>query len=405
MKLRSLVLALLCLLVADGAAAARLEIFDADNADLVASTSRGLRLRFREPNLVFRVGGRVHADMAFNDSPLNEDPTGKLRRGRLYLSGRLFEDFGFKIERDFAPAKGEFRNLWASYQLNNRVGLKAGNFVAPFGLEQVASSNYLTFMERSMSGSIAPSFQSGLLLSTNGRLTNMRTRHRWTWALSAGAEPLGQQSDDLHRSEHWSVVTRATYAPIARRNRVIHFGGAAEYRDILGDDNYRIGTQVESSQGPRLVDTGNLANVDSVVSAGAEAAAMFGPVLIQGEYQHAFLQRDTGGDVDFGGGYVQASWVVTGEHRDYSRQSGAFNGLTPDSDWGAVELATRFSVMDLNDGGVTGGEAQNWTVGANWYLRSNLRLMFNYVRVNAKNQPAGTPDDPQIFQLRAALFF
>ena len=180
MKLRTCLFALLVLFVASSAAAARVEILDAENYDLVASTSRGLRFRVKEPDLVFRVGGRIHADMAFNDSPLNGDPTGKLRRGRLYLSGRLFDDFGFKIERDFAPAKGEFRNLWVAYQPNARVGFKLGNFIAPFGLEQVASSNYLTFMERSMSGAIAPSFQTGVLVNTNGRFARKRNRHRWT---------------------------------------------------------------------------------------------------------------------------------------------------------------------------------------------------------------------------------
>lgn len=405
MNFRRSLFALLILLCASPAAAARVEILDGENYDLVASTSRGIRFRVKEPDLVFRIGGRVHGDIAFNDSPLNADPTGRLRRGRVYLSGRLFDDFRFKIERDFAPAKGEFRNLWVGYQPSRRLGFKAGNFIAPFGLEQVSSSNYLTFMERSMSGAIAPSFQTGVLVNTNGRFAKKRNRHRWTWAMSVGAEPLGQASDDLHRSEHWSVVTRATYAPIARRKRVVHFGGAAEFRDVLGDDTYRILTQVESSQGPRLVDTDDIANVDTVASAGAEAAALFGPVLIQAEYQHAFLQRDAGGDLDFGGGYVQGSWVVTGEHREYNRRSGAFNGLTPRSDWGALELAARFSVMDLNDGGIDGGEAWNWTAGANWYIRSNFRLMFNYVHVDLKDQAGGSPDDPQIFQARASLFF
>jgi phosphate-selective porin OprO/OprP len=216
---------------------------------------------------------------------------------------------------------------------------------------------------------------------------------------------MGQVSDDTHRSEHWSVTTRATYAPIARRKLVLHLGGAAEYRDVLGGSDYRIATSPESSLGPRILSTGGLPDVDSVVSAGAEAAALFGPVLIQGEYQRSFLQRETGGDVDLGGGYVQASWVVTGEPREYSRRTGTFGSLEPRSDWGAVELAGRYSVLDLNDADVTGGEAENWTVGANWYVRRNLRFMFNYVRVNAKQRNTDAADDPQIFQFRAQLFF
>lgn len=401
-------LAILILFAVESATAARVEILDGENYDLVASTSRGLRFRVKDPDLVFRLGGRIHGDLAVidEDRAQVDNPDGRLRRARLYLSGRLFDDFGFKIEREFAPDRGEFRNLWVGYNASNRVSLKAGNFVAPFGLEQIGSSNLLTFMERSMSGAIGPSFQSGVRIDTNWRLADRRSRHRMTWSLYAGTTPLGQTSDDPHRSEHWNVVTRMTYAPIARTGRVVHLGGAAEYRDVLGEGDYRIRTRVESSEGPSILNTGNIADTDSVVSAGAELGVLFGPVLLQGEYHHAFLQRETGReDVDFGGGYVQASWVVTGEAREYSRRSGVFGGLRPDSDWGALELAARFSSFDLDDGPVEGGEAQNWTVGANWYVRENLRFMFNYVRVNAKQRVTGASDDPQIFQLRASLFF
>ena len=283
--------------------------------------------------------------------------------------------------------------------------MKLGNFIAPFGLEQISSSNYLTFMERSMSGSIAPSFTTGARIDTNWRLTDRRTRHRMTWSLAAGIEPLGQASDDQHRAEHWSVISRASYAPIAKRRRVVHFGGAVEYRDVSGGSDYRIGTQVESSLGPRIIDTGDIADVDSTVALGAEAAALFGPVLLQSEYHRAFLQRDAGGDLDFGGGYVQASWVVTGERRLYNPRVGVFQGLNPRSDWGAVELAARFSGMDLKDGDVDGGEALAYTAGLNWYLRSNLRFMFNYVFVDAEQRNTGNSDRPHIFQFRAQLHF
>lgn len=389
------------------AAAEHVDLLEGENWDLRASTSRGLRLRVEEPDMVFRIGGRLHADAAFFDADATDlDPDAKLRRGRLYLSGKLLDDVSFKLEREFAPSRGEFRNVWLAYRLNHRFRIRAGNFVMPFGLEQMAASNYSTFMERSMSGSITPGFQTGARLDAAGRFSDRRSRHRWTWALASGTSPLGQVSDDAHRSEHWTVVTRASYAPIARRRIVVHFGGAAEYRDVLGDDEYRIATGTESSQGPRILSTGTLGNVDSSVSVGAEAAALFGPVLLQGEYHRSFLQRSGGSeDVTFDGGYGQVSWVVTGERRRYNRRGGYFGGVRPRSDWGAVELAARYSVIDLEDGPVEGGQAQNLTIGANWYLRENLRFMFNYVRVDAERRTTGISDDPHIFQFRTQLHF
>jgi phosphate-selective porin OprO/OprP len=106
----------------------------------------------------------------------------------------------------------------------------------------------------------------------------------------------------------------------------------------------------------------------------------------------------------FDGWYAQASYVLTGERRRYSRSSGTFQGVRPRRKWGAVEVAVRYSTLDLDDGSVSGGEASDWTVGLNWYVRENLRLMFDYVHVDASNS-AGERDDPKIFGFRALVFF
>ncbi|MDR6306728.1 phosphate-selective porin [Nitrobacter vulgaris] len=46
---------------------------------------------------------------------------------------------------------------------------------------------------------------------------------------------------------------------------------------------------------------------------------------------------------------------------------------------GAWEIAARYSYMDLNDNLVFGGKQNNVTVGLNWYLNDNMRVMFNWI--------------------------
>ena len=82
---------------------------------------------------------------------------------------------------------------------------------------------------------------------------------------------------------------------------------------------------------------------------------------------------------------LEAAWVLTGERQRYSVSSGTFGQIRPKGEYGAFELAARYSTIDLNDGLVTGGEEENWTAGANWYINRNMRVMLNYV--NAKTQP------------------
>jgi len=76
--------------------------------------------------------------------------------------------------------------------------------------------------------------------------------------------------------------------------------------------------------------------------------------------------------------------------------------------WGAWEVAARYSDLDLNwneglpgmacsaafTGCVRGGEEKIVTLGLNWYLSNNIRLMFDYLivdvnRLNASGQQIG----------------
>ena len=71
---------------------------------------------------------------------------------------------------------------------------------------------------------------------------------------------------------------------------------------------------------------------------------------------------------------------------------------------GAVELAARYSHVDLDDAGVAlGGRQSNWTVGANWYIGQHFKLQFNYVWTDARRR--GVELDPEIAQLRAQIYF
>jgi phosphate-selective porin OprO/OprP len=142
-------------------------------------------------------------------------------------------------------------------------------------------------------------------------------------------------------------------------------------------------------------------------------AAVFG-VELAGGYQNLFFQSEGFNyRIDrqglpantFWGGYVEGSWTVTGEHRNYVPAAGAYSGIVPAhpfspsaGQWGAFELAARYSYIDLDDNigsaaaaaatpvttalktnGVAGGRQQVWTLGVNWYPNSNLRFTLDYL--------------------------
>jgi phosphate-selective porin len=80
-----------------------------------------------------------------------------------------------------------------------------------------------------------------------------------------------------------------------------------------------------------------------------------------------------------------------------------FEGLRDAGD--PVELAARYDRLDANDGAVLGGAQSAFTVGANWYIRSNFRLSLNYVMVESERVQSGVliNNDPNIVELRGQI--
>jgi phosphate-selective porin OprO/OprP len=165
----------------------------------------------------------------------------------------------------------------------------------------------------------------------------------------------------------------------------------------------------------RLIDTGGI-DADGAYSAGLEFAGYWKNLLLQGEYfEYGIERRDSPfDDPDFSGSYIEASWLLTGESRRYSPSSAAFKAPKPRipfdgrGGWGAWELALRYSETDLDfqEGvagtaaplvSVRGGEQAIFAAGLNWYLNSNMKLMFNYLHVDVDRLNPASAENPAPF--------
>ncbi|MDT8449078.1 MAG: porin [Wenzhouxiangellaceae bacterium] len=359
------------------------------------------------------IGGRLQVDTAVFDEDEGSVGNGtEIRRARLFVAGKFNRDWAYKQQIDFAGDEVSIKDSYLRYTgLPARVTI--GHFKEPFSLEELTSDKYLAFMERGLPNVFAPSRNLGIGADISGALAG---GGGWSGSLGVfgeGVDDSGVDGDSQREDDEGMAVTgRLTAAPIATADRLVHFGGAASYRDTGDGTDMRLRQRFEAHIADRrLVDTGGIDNVDALIRTGAEAALAWGPWAFQGEYMRADLQRSGRPDVDFSGYYLLGSWFLTGESQAsfYSPGSGIFGRIKPRAPLGtgigAWQLAARFSQLDLTDRGIVGGKEENLTVGLNWFPLANLRFSANYVQVLDVTGGPNDGDEPAAFQMRAQVDF
>ncbi|MDH3519008.1 MAG: porin [Myxococcales bacterium] len=363
-----------------------------------ASWNNGFRIERNDGLFKLKLGGRVQVDAAYiapnnalnewamlptASGGLDEDLRGfgaELRRARMFMEGSFFEHGAFKAEYDFAGGDADFNDVWVGLQKLPYVGrVRVGHVKEGFSLNQQTSSKYITFMERAL-----PSDAFALGRNTGVALNNTAFEERMSWNVGGFAETGAYGDRDRSNRSNYNVTTRLTGLPLYEDGgrELIHLGLGYTHK-FLNDTIGYGGREVHLSED--LVDTGDIL-AKGADQLGLEFASVWGPLSLQAEWMSAWVSQIGGDDLDFTGVYVQASWFVTGESRAYNRGGGHFDRVKPThrfaparGEWGALELASRYSYLDLNDENIRGGTQNNVTLGANWYLYSNLRLMLNWV--------------------------
>jgi len=386
----------------------------ATSSDVKVSMNPTPKFESSDGKYSFQPFGRVHIDTAFFDDDINDHPDGAtFRSARLGMKGKLDKDLNYKFELDFGNKDSNdsvsFRDVYLEYTGFEYANVKAGSFKPAYGLEELTSANYITFIERSLpTGSFVTSQKIGLQLNNASK--------NYSWALGVHNDRSTTKSSD---DEAKSIAARATVAPINEDGKLLHLGFSQVYRvPDSASDSVSYDAKAENSiQSLESAETGTITSVDSAHLTGVELAGVYGPFSLQGEYFHNVISRESNPDVDLSGWYAQTSYFLTGESRPYSHKKGVFGRVVPnkpfslkDGGYGAWEVAARYSSLDLSDGLVQGGSVDDITFGVNWYLNKNARLMANYIISNTDSiVPSGSNvsanDDPRVFLIRAAYDF
>lgn len=360
-----------------------------------------------------KIGGQIIVDsLWFSQSPANRAQVGDVqdaldfRRARLYANGEAYEIFNYAIGFDFA--QGVATNGRPAF-LDNYIGisklpivgnLRIGHFFEPFTLERSSSNRNATFMERSLADAFAPARNVGVMIFNENESQSLY------WALGTFRADSDNFGDDAGDQEGQAVDGRIAYRPYYDEESggryYMHLGGAYSYRHASdGGLQYRSrpeafgNSDASNPATPYIVDTGNIAAQYAQLF-GAEFLWVNGPLSVQSEYVLAPVNRTSGPDALFQGGYLNVSYFLTGEHRPYNRELAVMDRVQ--TGWGAWEVAGRISYIDLTSQGINGGRMQDGTFGLNWYLSPYHRFKFNYILSHLDND--STQSYASIFGLR-----
>jgi len=340
---------------------------------------------------------------------------GKLPGGWDFNIGYDFTVSGFKASATGAGVHGQWIDNFIRYSNKDAGDFRIGQFKTPVGWEETISSSATTFLERALP---VQATNMGRRIGADWTYTGIPN---WLFYLGyfSGGDLNGDNDGDGPAGRVvWTPLNRQPGQGSREMGNVLHLGLAysTEDRDATTDGRGVVSNPAARFRAKpeaglittRLVDSGNLSFPGTIKRMGVEGAWIHGPLLVQGEYMT--VSADPRGKPSFEGDgyYLQGSWVLTGESRPYSK--GTIGNVRPMNDYGAFEVALRYSHVDLNDGPVLGGKQDDWTIGANWYLGQHFKLQANYIWANStKHYGApinGDADvDPRVFEMRAQIMF
>ena len=331
-----------------------------------------------------KFGGRIMYDIAAWGAGEFDYTGSEFRRVRFYSSGKMYGTVKYKLQLDFSGGKISFKDVWMELnKLPIQGNLRVGHFKEPLRLEALNSSKYITFMERGLPIAMSPERNTGAMYHTNfGKKLFIQS------GIFRKSDDFG---NDKNANNNISITSRATFLAINKGNKLLHLGVANSKRKN-NNKTYSFSSRAENHLGNKLISI-NKEEVNYVNIFSGEVAYVNGPISLQAEALKTTINKVPDIERSFIinheiiSYYGQISYFLTGETKSYKSSLSGFGRIKPknnygENGWGAFELAARFSAIDMQEN----GSLEDVTVGLNWYLNPNTRIMFNYVKGEMANE-------------------
>jgi phosphate-selective porin OprO/OprP len=331
----------------------------------------------------FKLGGRISLDAGFIDDSKDNYNDGEIRRFRVFIKGKFLERFKYEAEYD-AVSNNSFKDMYIAYNILPNLNIKIGQTKEPFGLENLTSSKYSSFLEDSLLSTFSHKRRVGISL-TNSYKCNA---HNFTSSIGYFDKSIDDMIDDNPDSN--TISSRLTYAYTPEKNSVYHIGFSASQSNF-DKQKVKYKTKLNTHFYRGSVTKSKVKFADKTQRFQIESAIAYNSLSFEAEYgKNKIYALD---DYNFDAWYAQIGYFLTGEHKKYKKRAAMFKSIKinkpfsyENGNFGAFELALRVSGIDLTQKSFIKKEELDTTIGLNWYLSNKLKVLTNFTNASIEGK-------------------
>jgi phosphate-selective porin OprO/OprP len=361
------------------------------SAATVSADTSGFKIQSGDGDYLLKIGADLQVDNRsfLGDGSSALPDTIVLRRARPTFSGTVYKYFDFMFRPDFGLGQVVIYDAYLNYTYFSSANLTVGKFKPPVGLERLQTDDDTNFIERGLPTLLVPSRDIGFQLSGN-----LLERRMYYAAGVFNGVPDNGLSDSA-ASDHRDFAGRIFLTPFlpATGNPLsgLGFGVGASDGSV---SNIALPAYKSDGQNTFVTFESGVASSGHRTRLAPQAYYYLGPFGLLSEYtltEEGFQKTTVRRDIALRAWQVQATYILTGEHKSFTSPTPKRSFDPRNGGWGAVELAARVGDFAAERGVYSYGlmdptksarRAHEWTGGVNWYLNRLLRISLDYGRTS-----------------------
>lgn len=395
----------------------------AKTATNVTSGRDGFSFRSTDGAYQLKLRGYVHFDGRFfqEDDERPAVDTFLLRRVRPIFEGTVFKSFDFRIMPDFGGGQTVLQDAYIDARFSPKFKVRAGKFKPPVGLERLQSATELLFVERAFPTNLVPNRDLGIQL--HGDLVGGNV----SWAVGVFNGVPDGSSADADANDGKDIAARLFFQPFLTAGgpwKGLGFGVAASTGDQEGTlTSTGLAGYRTPAQQTFFSYRSDATAAGTVIADGDRFRLSPQGYLYRGRFgllteyvisRQEVRRADVAAELENTSWQVAASWVLSGGEPTFRSVSPKTNFDPAAGTWGAFELTARYSSLEVDEDtfpvfanpASSAESAEAWTLGLNWYLNRNLRLVLDYERTQFEGGAAtGDREDENILFSRFQIAF